>query len=165
MYTHAGGSIWYVVEHGTPAECQMQSTYRHDNAFVDIYMGEHDQGIHLVAGPDTMHATESGTTPLIIDLTNIALVPTSLQAFDEFGKGFGVQIKQQITKTFPRMSFVHGLTTTTCLSSSEKVDTLFLYTVPLVFPEVHARMAAGFAAKVDPTYHAMKPELVRDAME
>ena len=155
----------HIAEHGTPEQCQANSTYRHDNAFVDIDMGGHDQGIHLVSSPDTMHSIESGVMLNVITLTNNASVPTSLQALDEFGKGFATQIKQQILNTFPRMSFVHGATTTTFLSCAEKVGMMFLYTAALIFPDMHSSMAAGFVAKQDTTYHTMDSVLVRDAME
>ena len=154
-----------VAEHGTLIECQSQSTYRHDNAFADIDMGEHDQGIHLVAGPDTMHSIENGMILLCLELTNTASLPSSLNALDDFGKGFATQIKQQITKSFPRMSFVHGITTVTFLSCSEKVGMMFLYTAAFMFADVHKKMDVGFAAKKDVAYHVMKTSAIRNAME
>jgi hypothetical protein len=49
-----------IAEHGTPEERQAHSTYHHLNAFRNIDMGTHKQGIHLAAPPETMHSIENG---------------------------------------------------------------------------------------------------------
>lgn len=153
----------HVAKHGTDEECRLLSTYRHDNAF--SYVDRGPQSVLDIFPPEVMHSIEGGVIPLSLLKLNNALLPDSRNHIDVFGKSFALVMKQQILKTFPRMSFVHGVTSLTNLSCSEKVGMLFIYTASLCFSEVQDAFDDGFSRKRTEEYKTMSAVAVRDVLE
>ena len=102
-------------------EMKSWSIRGHDNVFGHLNMGEAPYGIWGSTPIDPTHAFRHGLMAYALSILFSNLNTKQLDQIDLYGRNIIQQCRQSGSKSFPRTTFSHGITSLTFMTHAEKV--------------------------------------------
>ncbi|CAJ1929991.1 unnamed protein product [Cylindrotheca closterium] len=121
------------------------------NAWSDVDFGPNKNNILDATSTDPMHTIEEGLIPMILEVFFGLMSPAALKEIDDYVESlFGPGRNQTREKeNYPRVTFRHGYTKLTNLSSSERLGQLFLLSIILQSKKGQDLLLHRFRASFD----------------
>jgi len=102
------------------------SHHLHDNAFADIWFGHNTLGLLEKMPHDLMHAFQHGVLHYVIEVLISPLNPSEKVQLDELVDSLIVPLKSSSRSSYPKCSFMNGITNLSLITADERVGVAFV---------------------------------------